>query len=610
MLANAELCHSISQNGIDHVSINASGEWLAFGASRLGQLLVWEWQSESYILKQQSHPDDTNATAFSPDGMQLVTGADDGKVKVWDVRSGFCNVTFTEHGGAVTACAFAPRGRVLLTASRDGSVRAWDLVRYRNFRTFTAPTRLAFSCLAVDPSGEIVCAGSHDSFNVHLWSVQTGQLLDQLAGHEGPVASLAFAPNGSALVSGSWDHTVRVWSVFGRAQTSEPLQLQADVLCVAVRPDSRQVAVATLDGELTFWSLADAAQESGIAGRRDVSGGRRLTDRRTAANVASTKAFSSVAYSVDGSCLLAGGNSKYLCLYAVVTGTLVKKFEVSVNLSLDGTQEYLSSKLLTEAGPQGLIDEQGEASDPEDRVDRTLPGATRGDASERRLRPVVRVSAVAFAPTARAFCAASTEGLLLYALDAGPQFDPVDLDLEATPAALADRLAARDFVPALVVAFRLNGAALLRRAALAVPAPDLLLVVQQLPRVYVARLLRVVAGLLDETPHLEFGLRWLEAAVAVHGAWLKDNAASLAGELRAVQRAVNRGASEMGRVAERNAYTVDYLLAQKRMAGMNGLSNGAETNGHLTNGDADHDMLGSSVEGGEGDGEWMGLDSD
>lgn len=44
---------SISQHKIDTVSINNSGEWLAFGSKKLGQLLVWEWQSESYVLKQQ-----------------------------------------------------------------------------------------------------------------------------------------------------------------------------------------------------------------------------------------------------------------------------------------------------------------------------------------------------------------------------------------------------------------------------------------------------------------------------------------------------------------------------------------------------------------------------
>jgi periodic tryptophan protein 2 len=59
---------SISQNDIDHVAINKTGEWLAFGASKLGQLLVWEWQSESYVLKQQGHFDSMNTIAYSPDG--------------------------------------------------------------------------------------------------------------------------------------------------------------------------------------------------------------------------------------------------------------------------------------------------------------------------------------------------------------------------------------------------------------------------------------------------------------------------------------------------------------------------------------------------------------
>ena len=81
-----------------------------------------------------------------------------------------------------------------------------------------------------------------------------------------------------------------------------------------------------------------------------------MSDRRTAATFAGTKSFTAVRYSADGSCVLAGGNSKYICLYDVQSGVLLKKFTVSVNLSLDGTQEFLNSKLLTEAGPQGLID--------------------------------------------------------------------------------------------------------------------------------------------------------------------------------------------------------------------------------------------------------------
>ncbi|EFX03833.1 periodic tryptophan protein 2 [Grosmannia clavigera kw1407] len=555
---------SISQNDIDFVTINTSGEWLAFGASKLGQLLVWEWQSESYILKQQGHFDSTNALVYSPDGQRVVTTADDGRIKVWDVESGFCIVTFTEHTSGVTACEFARKGNVLFTSSLDGSVRAWDLIRFRNFRTFTAPTRLSFSCMAVDPSGEVVAAGSIDSFDIHIWSVQTGQLLDQLSGHEGPVSSLAFAPDGSGLVSGSWDRTARIWSVFARTQTSEPLQLQADVVDVAIRPDSQQLAIATLDGQLTFWSLSEATQVLGLDGRRDVSGGRKASDRRTAANVSGTKSFSSIRYSTDGTCLLAAGRSKYICLYAVATGVLLKKFTVSVNLSLSGTQEFLNSRLLTEAGPLDDLDDVGEASDREDRRDRSLPGSKRGgDPSARRRKPEVRVSGVAFSPTGMAFCAASTEGLLVYSLDAVLPFDPFDLSMEITPAAtLAVLRNDRDYLTALVMAFRLNEAKLIEHVFLAVPHEHISLVVDHVPTVYVPRLLRFVAAQTEQSPHIEFCLLWIKALVDRHGPWLTANRGKLDVELRVVARAVGRMQDEIRRLADENVYTVDYLLHQ------------------------------------------------
>jgi periodic tryptophan protein 2 len=86
--------------------------------------------------------------------------------QLWNAASGFCFVTFTEHKMPITAVAFAPSGHAVLSASLDGTVRAFDLVRYRNFRTFTSPSPAQFVSLAVDNSGEVVVAGSLDTFQV------------------------------------------------------------------------------------------------------------------------------------------------------------------------------------------------------------------------------------------------------------------------------------------------------------------------------------------------------------------------------------------------------------------------------------------------------------
>lgn len=150
---------------------------------------MWDWRPESYVLKQQGHSAFIAAAAFSPNGLQLATAADDSKVlyptcllarlpanrqfilhsqqrnwlhvqvKVWSLSTGICSVTFSDHASAVTALAWLPSGGALLSASLDGTVRAFDLVRYRNFRTFTSPQPVQFSSMAVDPSGEVIsCA--------------------------------------------------------------------------------------------------------------------------------------------------------------------------------------------------------------------------------------------------------------------------------------------------------------------------------------------------------------------------------------------------------------------------------------------------------------------
>ena len=61
---------------------------------------------------------------------------------------------------------------------------------------------------------QVVCAGTLDTFQIYVWAVRTGRLLDVLAAHEAPIAQLAFSPSQSLLASCSWDHTVRTWDVF------------------------------------------------------------------------------------------------------------------------------------------------------------------------------------------------------------------------------------------------------------------------------------------------------------------------------------------------------------------------------------------------------------
>ena len=75
-----------------------SGDWIAFGCSELGQLLVWEWQSETYVLKQQGHFNNMASVSFSPDATVMATGGQDGKVSVKSILEKTSGIFFFRTG--------------------------------------------------------------------------------------------------------------------------------------------------------------------------------------------------------------------------------------------------------------------------------------------------------------------------------------------------------------------------------------------------------------------------------------------------------------------------------------------------------------------------------
>lgn len=50
------------------------------------------------------------------------------------------------------------------------------------------------------------------------------------------------------------------------------------------------------------------------------------------------RSFTSLCYSADGESVLAGGLSKFVCIYNIKEQMLVKKFEISSNLSFDAME--------------------------------------------------------------------------------------------------------------------------------------------------------------------------------------------------------------------------------------------------------------------------------
>ncbi|XP_013200254.1 periodic tryptophan protein 2 homolog [Amyelois transitella] len=543
---------SISQHRISSIAISCPGDWIAFGCLDIGQLLVWEWQSEQYVMKQQGHSLDMTCLAYSPDGLYIVTGGHDGKVKVWNTTSGFCFVTFSEHSAAVTSLVFSQTKKFFVSSSLDGTVRCYDLTRYRNFRTLTSPSLVQFSCAALDGSGELCAAGGQDVFSVYLWAVKFGKLLDVLGGHEAPVSCVSFSPTlaSSRLVSCSWDKTVKLWNCIENSAECETIQLNSDGLQVVFRPDGEEIAVSTLDGNISFFNTTTCEQTSSIEGRNDLGSGKADTDLVSAKKLLNTKAFTTICYSADGTCILGGGNSKNVCLYSVRESILIKKFVITQNRSLDAVNDFTNRRLLTEFGNMALIEERTELEGGDVRL--RLPGVRRGDAADRQIKPEVRVYCIRFSPTGESFAVAGTEGLLLYSQNAGIDgtFRPYRLEEGSTPHAVRQLLIQQNWGRALVAALQLNEQTIIQQCVESTPPGDIDLTVSSLDADYADRLLNTLARLLEDSRHLEHLLLWMRAIISGKRGKFPPSV------LLAAEKVLTVKYSQLSKICDFNKYTI------------------------------------------------------
>ena len=545
-----EVVHTLNMTEyeISSIQVNNSGDWVAFASKTLGQLLVWEWKSETYVLKQSGHSSAIMCAAISPDSRIIASGGVDGKIKLWE--NGICFASFNEHTLGVIALRFT-HNNTLISAGQDSTIRAFDTSRYKQFRQMSASTPVNFLCLAVDRAGDLIAAGAED-YNIYLWAVHTGALCEVLSGHTAPVSCLEFTM-GNALVSGSWDKSVRVWDVIEGKAGVESVELNSEALALSIRNDSKQIAVSMTNGEISFFMLPDLEAEAGIQGKRDIAGGRGTTDRITAEHNAGNKRFTSLAYSPDGGLLLAAGVSKYLCLYDLKHRVLLSKLSFTENRSLSGVLHKLNSKEMTEVGPKSEFD-LDEYNYFEDYNEEGVREAYRpGELNKRKVRDV-KANSVYFAENGRCFAVVTTEGLMVYSVDSETAFLPRRLAVNVSRENVVSALVQEKYASAMVIAAQLGDQMLFRDVLYRIPDFKISEVTQQLAGWELLEVLRLLATEVPRSPSLGFILRWVKFLLKWHSKILHHCV-----DVKALQRGIQNRYEELERVCRSNQYLLQYL---------------------------------------------------
>lgn len=159
---------------------------------------------------------------------------------------------FTQTLGDVLAAAFSPDGSILATAI-DQEICLWQVADGRQLTIYHGHTGWIQS-LAFAPDGTRLASGSHDH-TIRLWDLKTGQCLKTLRGHRGCIQSLAFSPDGTRLASGSHDRTIRLWDLNMERRGQTLIGHRDRVLFVAFCPDGQTLVSGGADDTVRVWNL-------------------------------------------------------------------------------------------------------------------------------------------------------------------------------------------------------------------------------------------------------------------------------------------------------------------------------------------------------------------
>jgi len=235
------------------VDFSPDGRWLASGSFD-ASIRLWDVEKGTEIALLSGHEGPVNAVCFSPGGQVLATGGDDSLVIVWDLAARKPAVTFREHSGSVNSVAFNSDGKFMVSGSDDFSARLWDMETRQQLHKLSFTSVSIQSVAFRQTEDNVVLAGYGNGRFIQWYTeVNPGTKIGEYRGHTGTISSVASLPASTVLISGCYDHTIRIW--YSGAQYSVLSGHRGPVRSIEISEDGTVLASGSHDGTIKLWKL-------------------------------------------------------------------------------------------------------------------------------------------------------------------------------------------------------------------------------------------------------------------------------------------------------------------------------------------------------------------
>ena len=296
-----------------------------------GNVILINTRENSTESELKGHHQSVTRLCTTPNGSQIVSGSQDGTLKVWRVQDMNETATFSGHTGTVLDIDMTSDGRWLISSSADFDLWVWDMYGKEKPFPFFGHSSMVFT-LKTLPNSRIVVSGSEDG-TIRVWEI--GKLQPLRIMHTGsPVNSLVVTPDGATLVSAHADGRVQVWDTSHWIEQCVLTDHNKSVDELVISEDGTRLISLSLDGSARLWDMINQKmidswnQGAGAVGPgATFQGNMSLTDALVKAN---TSAFRTAAITPDAKHGIVASSSGVLEVHDLVNGYLLGRLDTEL----------------------------------------------------------------------------------------------------------------------------------------------------------------------------------------------------------------------------------------------------------------------------------------
>jgi len=244
------------------------------------------------------------AIAYSPDGSVLASGAADGTIKFWDIKSGRLKRTLKAHSDSVEALSYSADSKILASSSSDGSIKLWEVKSGQLKQKFEGVGEWV-KVLSYSPDGLVLAFESYNT--IKLLNVKSGQVMQTLEGHKKSIEALSYSPDSNVLASASSDGSIKLWDA-KLGQLKQTLKGHEKwVRALSYSADGNVLASASSDGIIKLWETKSGQLKLIVEGHKG--------------------SIEALSFSPNGDVLASASNNGTIKLWDVKSGHLKLSFK-------------------------------------------------------------------------------------------------------------------------------------------------------------------------------------------------------------------------------------------------------------------------------------------